>query len=378
MSAKTGSALLKVVAVVALLAAVVAGVMFYLRPVAKVETVARGDTADIVSGSVVVDAERASPIASEVEGKVKRSNLEPGQAVKEGDVLVELDPTDIELEIERAEAEYKAAKTTSEIAAKTAELQQATDQETFAEATRQHDAHKLADADFKRAQRALDTAEQGRAKAKADDELRLAQLDNTVKVARRKKEKMTIRAPFDGTITTVNARQNDLIGAKDPIAQIIADTQLVKAKISEENFPKVQVGQKAKVTFLGYGGEAFPATVTQKLPAAEADTQRYIAYLKVELPKDRKLLPNLTGEVGIVLGEHKNVVRVPRRAMWDGYVFVVEGGRAFEHKLDTGYTDYNFVEVKSGVKEGDTIIVEEVDRFQNGQRVRTQSASEAR
>src|SRR3954464_15665684 len=112
MPAKSGHILLKALLVLALLVAAGVGVVFYFRPIAKVEVVTRGDTADVVSGSVVVEAERLSSITSEIEGKVQESNLEPGKAVKEGDVLVRLDPTDIDLTIAQAKSEFDAAKAT--------------------------------------------------------------------------------------------------------------------------------------------------------------------------------------------------------------------------------------------------------------------------
>jgi macrolide-specific efflux system membrane fusion protein len=378
MPANSGRVLLKALIIVALLGAAAAGVVSYLRPVAKVDVVRRGDIADIVSGTVVVEAERISSILSEVEGKVKESHLVAGQAVKEGDVLVELDPTDINLEIAQARSEYEAAEKTSQIARALARMDATTKQEDLDAAKRLHTDGKLAEADFTKAQRAFDIATQTRDKAEAEDVRRVAQLRNALDVAERKKTKMTITAPFDGTITAVKARKNDLVGAKEAVAQIIADAQLVKAKISEEYFSRVQVGQKARVTFLGYGGEIFAATVTQKLPAAEADTQRYIAYLKVDLPAHRRLLPNLTGEVGIILGENKGVLLVPRRATWDGgYLYVVKDGRARKRKAETGFADFNYVEARSGVTEGDVIIVEEKDRFEDGDRVRTQTLSPA-
>jgi RND family efflux transporter MFP subunit len=375
MPANSGRAFLKALVVLAVLAAAGLATAYFLRPIAKVAIVGRGDTASIVPGSVVVEAERESPIASEIEGKVLKTDLVPGQQVKEGEVLFQLDTRDIDLEIAQAQADFDAARETVKIAADMAALQLKSKQEEFEASKREYDANKLAGVAFEKAERDFKLFKQEQAKADADYKLRVATLETALKVAQRKKEKMTIKAPFDGTITQVFAHNNDLVGAKVPLANIIAATRRVKAKISEENFAAVAEGMKARITFLGYRDQVFVATVTQKLPTAEPDTQRYIAFLKVDGIEPAKLLPNLTGEVGVIVGEHKNVVRVPRIAMRDGYAFVVEDGRMREHKLDTGYIDYNWVEVKSGVKEGDVIIVEDTDSFHDGQRVRTQAVA---
>jgi membrane fusion protein (multidrug efflux system) len=68
------------------------------------------------------------------------------------------------------------------------------------------------------------------------------------------------------------------------------------------------------------------------------------------------------------------VLIVPRRAVLDGvYVYVVEDGRAVVRPLELGFVDYNFAEVKSGLKAGDLVIVEELEKFHDGQRVRAEA-----
>jgi RND family efflux transporter MFP subunit len=368
-----GGALATIIIILVVLGALAAGGVFYFRPVAKVIKVARGKAANVVPGSVIVDAARESSITSEVEGKILTANIEPGNVVKEGEVLVQLDTADIDLEIAHAKSEYEAAKASQEATLAINKQQWQTKEEELETAKREHTLGRLPDQGFAQAERAFDVAKQTRAKLEADDKYRVESLLNTLQVAQRKREKMTIRAPFDGTISTVLARKNDFIGAKQPIANIIAQARIVRAKISEENFAAIKVGDPAVVSFLGYRGEVFKATVTQKLPTAEPDTQRYTVYLKVEIPNE-KLLPNLTGDVGITVGERTNALLVPSRAMWDGYVRVVENGRAFERKLKTGYADLNMVEVTDGLKEGDLVVVEQPDKFEDGQRVRVEMA----
>jgi RND family efflux transporter MFP subunit len=376
MSAKKASVLLKLVIVLVLLGAGVAAVVFFLRPVAKVVTVARGVAQDIVPGAVVVEAERVSPVASEIEGKILKSTLELNRVVKEGEILVELDSTDIDIEIAHADAELESARKTIAIAKEISDLKWTGTEETLKNTRRSYEEQKnVAQAAMDEAERTFKAAKQAREKELVDNARTLENLDNTLKVARRKKEKMTIRAPLDGTISEVLAYKNDYVSARLVLANIIAPTRRVIAKIGEERFSAIAIGAKATVSFLGLPNQKFAAVVTQKLPTAERETQRYIAYLQVEIPPE-KLLPGLTGEVGVIVGEHPDVVLVPRKAMWDGYVFVIDGGRARERKLDTGFMDFNFIEVKSGLQPGDVVIVEEKDKFHQGQRVRPVPAAQ--
>jgi len=194
--------------------------------------------------------------------------------------------------------------------------------------------------------------------------------ENTLKVKSRQLDKMTIAAPFDGVVSQVLARKGDLIGGNAPIATVIATSRTVEARISEENFSGIRTGQKAIVRFLTYGDETYNATVGKILPTADPATQRYIVYLKVDLPLER-LVPGLTGEVSITVGEHANALIVPRRALSGNTLYVVKDGRVQLRKVDTGYLGLNVVEITDGVQEGDEVIVEELDRFRDGDRVRT-------
>src|SRR4051812_35282503 len=163
MPANSARAYLKALLALAVLAAAGIATAYFLRPIAKVAVVGRGDTASIIPGSVVVEAERESPIASEIEGKVKQTDLVPGQRVKEGDVLFELDTRDIDLEIAQAQTEFDGARATAQIAAKTAALQLQSKREEFEAADREHTAQKMADIAYEKAKRDYEVVKQERA-----------------------------------------------------------------------------------------------------------------------------------------------------------------------------------------------------------------------
>jgi RND family efflux transporter MFP subunit len=170
----------------------------------------------------------------------------------------------------------------------------------------------------------------------------------------------------------VSANKGDLINNKQALATLITLTRIVTGKISEENFADVQVGQKARVNFLGYHDEMFDATVSRKLPTAEESTQRYLVYLDVAIAPER-LLPNLTGKVAVVVGEHAAKALVPRRAIFDGaFVYVVDGGRVVKRKVELGYTSLTVTEVTNGLEAGDQVILDNLDQFAEGDRVRVE------
>ncbi len=204
---------------------------------------------------------------------------------------------------------------------------------------------------------------------KVANALELENYENTLKVKRRQLAKMTITAPFEGVVSAVYARPGDLINPNTSIATLISTSRTIVAKISEENFANVRVGQIATVRFLGYGDGLYDAKVVKILPTADPETQRYIVYLDVKI--DPELLkPGLTGEVNITTGERDSQTLIPRRALFDNQVYVVADGRVQLRKVGVGYISLNIAEVTKGLATGDEVSVEELEKFRDGDRVR--------
>jgi RND family efflux transporter MFP subunit len=195
--------------------------------------------------------------------------------------------------------------------------------------------------------------------------------ENTLKVKKRQLEKMTVRAHFDGVVSQVYARPGDLIGAGSPLALIISTSRTVEAKISEENFAGIRIGQAASVRFLGYGSQLYDAKVTKILPTADPLTQRYIVHLEVQIEPE-KLVPGITGEVSIVVGERPAEAIVPRRAVFGRNVYVVEDGRVHLREVELGYESVTAAEILKGLKAGEQVIVDQLDTFRDGDRVRVE------
>lgn len=370
-----GSVLVKVVAVLALLAAAAFAVAYFMRPLAVVTPVVPGKAINAVPGSVVVAAEFTMEMKSEIGGRVIKSDLDAGRYFKKGDFLVQIDPGDLQLDIQRAEAELRALKNRIAVGSQLF-FKLETAKEDLANKDRLFKLGQLSETEITRAKREVTAIEQQKALEEVENQRLLDVSETALKVNRRKLEKMTITAPFDGVVSVVYARPGDLIAADASIASLIATSRTVEAKISEENFSGIQVGQKASVKFLGYGSQMYGASVIKVLPTADPTTQRYIVHLNVDLPAE-KLVPGLTGEVSIVLGERDAKTTVPRRALRGNEIFVVNGSTVELRKVQLGYVGLNQAEVLEGLRENELVIVEELERFQAGDRVRVSRAEAA-
>ena len=347
---------------------------FLMRPVAVVAAATSGRAIHAVPGSVEVKAEYIMELKSEAGGRIIVSDLDPGKKVFKGDILVQIDTGDVELEISRIQNEIIAAKRKVELGSTLrADVDNMRDKVAILE--RQTKGGSYSESDMDQQRRTLHQMEQKMELDEVNMKLDLDIKENGLRTKQREKEKMTIIAPTDGVISTVNlnARVGDLIGREAPVATLISSTRTIEAKVSEENFAGIKVGQKASVRFLGYGSQLYSGSVVKVLPTANAETQRYVVHLSVDLPVE-KLVPGLTGEVSIVLGERDAAAIIPRRALRGNEVFVVNGSTVELRKVQTGYLALNQAEIIGGLKVGERVIVEELDRFQAGDRVRVKLA----
>ena len=373
MSAKSGKSSLALILgiVVVLIVAAVVAVPYLLSPVVEVQSVIGGNAYNAKPGNVTVVSEYEMAIKSELPGRVLKKDfgVDPGKAVKEGDILVEIDPTDAQLEIAQMETDYAAAKKRVAIGSSTSlDLENAkadleNDQRLLKYGT-------IAESDVNRQARLVKATEQRLALEDVANVQLLQTFENSIAVKKREVSKMTIVAPFDGKVSDVFAHPGDLINGSAPIATLITTHKVVEGRISEEDIADIRDGQAASVTFLPYGAWIYSAKVVKIMPVADPTTQRHIIHLEVDIPAE-KLIPGITGEVSIVVGTHEAKTVVPRRAIVGNFVFVVENGVVVKKQIEKGFVWLTGTDITSGLNPGDVVITEDLAKVHDGERVRT-------
>ena len=340
------------------------------KPVAVVAEARRSVAVRSVPGTVKVLAKQEMTARCEMRGRVVLSNLQVGKEVQEGEVLIALDSGDLELEMERKEIDLEVARDALEQGSQRSfDLESTRDR--LRDARLRFERGELSKAQLEESERSLQKLEDAIARDVASLEVRVRVLENEMKMLERRKEKMLLLSPISGTITEVYVYRGDLIDGSVPVARIISSERLVEVKVSEENFSGIQVGQIARVKFLGYGDTTFSGRVSKALPVADATTQRYTAYLEMEM-EDAKLFPGLTGEATITLDERGGAIVVPTRALMGDKIFLVRNGVVSVTPIQRGYGSLTNVEVLKGLEEGDQVIVQDLELFKSGDRVRTQ------
>jgi RND family efflux transporter MFP subunit len=322
----------------------------------------------MIPGTVTVRSKQETQLKSDVGGRVAESFLEIGVPVMEGEILVQLDTGDIEIELNRLKNELDAIKRKIEVGSQT-RYNLIDAQEKLEGSERLFTRGSLSEAEFEKQKRNVQQIQDRIALEELQNQQQLDKLENQLMVSERQKGKMTIRAPIDCIIADVFAFRGDLIGGGAPIAAIISPVKVVEARISQEDMAGLTIGQKSSVRFLGYGDELYNAEVVKILPVADADTQRYVVHLGVEVDPDR-LIPGITGEVGIVLDQRENAIVIPRRSLIGDEVYIVNDGVVEVRTVTRGFVGLNNVEIVEGIAEGEWVVTSNYDRLRSGDRIR--------
>lgn len=362
---------LKFLLAIAVIAAIAWFALNSVRATAVVATVGRGTAADVVTGSLTVHADKdIQELKSELSGRVIWVDTRPAdKPVKAGEKIVELDASDIDREIERAEQVHNAWEERLAIQKK-ADPRLEIAKENLAAAQRRHQRKEISDDELKGAQRAYDKMVADLAVEEHEQKQARASYESEQAARKRAREKMTIRAPMDGIVRSIIVAPGALIGSGTTVATFFSNERVIKVKVSEEDISRVRIGQPAQVRLLALGNENFEGRVSSILPHADEATQRYTVHLEVKADP-AKLMPFANGEATITVAEHPNQPLVPRRALFnDNYVFVVKNGRVEQRQVSIGFKALNYAEVTDKLAEGEQVIVDELELFRDGQRVK--------
>ena len=279
-----------------------------------------------------VRAKLHSVIEAKMVGRIEKLLVVPGQQVKAGEVLVQLDSREIEAKLDQARAVLEQSnkdlqRYTSLLASKV-----------------------TTQAEFDGVQSRNRVAKG--AVAEAETSLGYA----------------TVKALFAGVITRKLADVGDLAAPGKPILEIEDPAALrFEADVPEAVIGKIEAGAKLPVQT---GTVQLSATVSEIAPAADANSRTFL--VKLDLPQALGLRTGQFGRVSVPVSE-TSVLRIPGSAVIQRgqmeMVFVIEKGRAQLRLLKTGKRLGNEIEVVSGIEAKEQVVTENVAKLADGQRV---------
>lgn len=341
-------------------------------------------------------------------GILKELFVQEGQTVHKGDVLARLDASNLENQVKQAEANYNAAvakyqrllegPSAVDIQAKKVAVASAEENLKVEQAVYDYKLKSLNDESLnngkttdgdilaeeiklKAAKAQLETAQAQLAQLTPTDQYDLAAAKETVNqmaaslaIAKKNLEDTSLVAPADGLVMAVNGSVGELISSTASGSDsstgtgfiVLADNQNIKviANVIEDDIGKITVGQDVEVSFNALQDTTFTGKVTSISPNPVIDASGIVTYevSAILANPENTIKSGMTGSVSFISQQAKGVLTIPVEA-----VTRVNGAPSVEVQhpdgtsgyvpVKTGLTDGKIVEVKSGLKGGDKVLL---------------------
>jgi len=342
-----------------------------------------------VTGSL--SADETVMVSAEVAGRVSEIHFDFGQSVKKGDIIAELDKREFTLQYERARAalaqalarigldpNQEEATPDSTPAIRQAQAQFEDARSKFQSAARlvktgdvSQERYIELEKTFHARQAALDAAR---------DDLR-TQLANIqalraeVKLAQKRLNDTTVRAPFDGAVAARLVSPGQYMKDNTPIVTLVKAHPLrLRVDIPETVAGEVRIGTSLTFTTDAAPGKQFRAVVRELNPALDARSRSLAAEARLT-DSDPTLRPGMFVQVQLAVARDATAVVVPREALYQmaglSKVFVLRNGRAVETKIAPGAEINGWIEVPGDrIHPGDQVAVSRLAALIDGAPVR--------
>lgn len=180
---------------------------------------------------------------------------------------------------------------------------------------------------------------------------------------------LTIRAPFDGMVATVAVQDRDAVAPNQPVLTIVNLSSLeLEIGLPEEYANETAIGTPAMINFLG---RDYPGRVTAVSPEVVENQVTATVAFDGEQPQGLKQNQRLTTR--LTFESKRNVLKVSRGAFLETEggraAYVVDGEEATRRDIVTGATSVSEVEIVTGLKEGERIVVSDTAAFARAKNV---------
>ena len=343
----------------------------YISPPLEVTTVSvtlqsPAQTNAVLTASGYVVAQRKAAVASKGTGRLVYLGVVEGDKVTANQIIARLEDDDIKAQLAQAKANLKL----NEADLKEAENNFNRQKELLKSDATTQEAVDAAEAAYKRVLASIDLA-------KAQVQAQEVALENTL-----------IRAPFNGTVLTKNADVGEIVaplaaGVNSKAAVVtIADMKSlqVEADVSESNIEKILPDQDCEIRLDAYPDKAYAGYVAKIVPTA--DRSKATVMVKVGFKNyDKRVLPEMSAKV-LFLNEpvkeselqtqqclvvpESSIVNVDGKSI----VYMVRDDKVILVPITTGKTLGAYVEITSGLSNGDKVIEDANADLKEGMKVK--------
>lgn len=362
-----------------------------VRPTAvTVQTIQRDSIINTTNYTGRTSVATETSVTAQYSGTVEKVFVSTGDTVKKGDILLTIDGSDLEKNIEQAKVSLDSAQlaynnttggnTQNQINQLENSIVQA--QLGYDEALRNYNLYsELYEADtitadqlkqievsYKQAEQQLSAAKQSLevtqnkvipdSQALAQMQVEQAQVAYNTAVSNR--DKLTITAPANGTITTANFKTGELIAQSAP-AFVISNLNTIDVaiQVTESDLARFKQGQSVSVTI---SNKNLTGTV-REIPQVVTN-QSTLYTIKISIDNSTyNFATGMAAEVTLTTQKSEGTLTIPKKALLedeDGshYVYICDSNNmTVKTPVTTGISNVKSIEVTSGISEGDTLVV---------------------
>lgn len=331
----------------------------------------------VLNASGYVTPRRRSTVAAKITARVREMLVEEGMHVKQDQVLAYLDDADAKVRFAAAEAALKVARA----GVKELEVNEVDAVRTLRRVKNLHQEKVASRENLDHSQAAADAL--GARRKLALEQIQSAQAQ--MEVARQDLDNCTVRAPFPGIVVSKDAQVGEMVSpisagggfTRTGIATIVdMDSLEIEVDVNESYIAKVTAGQKIDAVLDAYPDWHIPASVRTTIPTA--DRQKATVKVRIAFDKlDPRILPDMGVKVSFLSSESTTPATgaqaiIPKEALREAdgkqVVFAVVNSRIEQRAVKTGPQRGADVEVLSGVKAGDSVVISSQETLRDGQR----------
>ena len=349
------------------------------------------------TGSLAGDQQ--TDVAPQTSGKVVAIGVDIGSYVKRGQMLVQLDESELKLRVDQAAAQVEQAKAAVRQAEEKIGLRsgQAFDPNKVAEVAAARVALDLAEKNLKRAEKLIESGDVSRSfydeqRARRDQlkeqyEVQLAQARQNyaavdvsrtnvanalaaLALARKALSYAVIPAPIDGFVSERTADLGEYVSPQQKVVTIVRTNPLrIRIDIPEQAIPEVKVGQSVSITTSAWPDKNFAGRIARIAPNVSAQSRTLTVEAEIE-NSGNALKPGQFATVRILQERAEAAVLVPSRAVVNeagvSRVYVIKNGHAEQRLVQTGQTDGDLIEIKSGVAADELVATSNLEQLSDG------------
>lgn len=339
----------------------------------KTEKVAKVNILNSVTATGTIEPVNEVTVGTQVSGIVSKLYVDYNSVVKKGQVIAELDKSNLMSQLNTAKSQLSQAQASLRSAQSDLAYQKAN----FNRYKALYQKGLISANDYENARLSYQTSLQTVASRK--DQVVAAQEE--VSRAQTNLSYATITSPIDGIVVSKSVEEGQTVNANMStpdlftIAQDLTNMQVV-ADVDEADIGDVKKGERVTFTVDAYPDDTFEGTVTQVRLEATTTNNVVTYQVVISAPNaDLKLKPGLTANVVIYTQESNGVLSVPSKALRytstketvggrkiqdvsnaKNKVWTLEGNTLVAHRVSIGMTDGTHTQVLSGIREGQQVI----------------------